>query len=371
MFFRLPLKDLSAVLFFMAATISWSSPSAAQAPASGSATVASASDQPKDAHAKPTEYQEDMSTITLDSSALFPVRPALGQTDDDPLKFFIRERWQLMWRPADALDVYICKPRSATITKLPVILYLYGFPSDTERFKGDAWCEMTTKGGFAAVGFLSANTGHRLDTRPVGTTFFNDFQTSLGATVHDVQMLLNYLATRDDLDMSRVGMFGQGTGASIGILASAADPRIKALDLLTSWGSWPEFFATTPALAKNKRDQFTASEYLAKVAKLDPIKWLPQIKAKSLRMQDVRGQGPMTDALLDDMEAAAPGTAVIRKFGDQSAFASHTPYGVIASWLEERLQPNPKPLPVEKTERIVAFPAEAPANPLGVVPTKN
>src|ERR1035441_1223230 len=51
-------------------------------------------------------------------------------------------------------------------------------------------------------------------------------QLSLALTVHDVQMVLNYLETRGDLDMSRVGMFGQGSGGAIAVLAAAADSRI-------------------------------------------------------------------------------------------------------------------------------------------------
>jgi cephalosporin-C deacetylase-like acetyl esterase len=50
--------------------------------------------------------------------------------------------------------------------------------------------------------------------------FFSKLQESLG-----------------NLDMSRVVMCGQGPGASIAILASAVDPRIKVLDALLGWSS--------------------------------------------------------------------------------------------------------------------------------------
>jgi len=46
-----------------------------------------------------------------------------------------------------------------------------------------------------------------------------------------VQMVLNYLETRGDLDMSRVGMFGQGSGATIAVLASAVDTLDRLLEL--------------------------------------------------------------------------------------------------------------------------------------------
>jgi len=46
--------------------------------------------------------------------------------------------------------------------------------------------------------------------------------------------------TRGDIDMDHVGMWADGSGAAIAILAASVDPRIKALDLLDPWGDWPK-----------------------------------------------------------------------------------------------------------------------------------
>jgi hypothetical protein len=53
---------------------------------------------------------------------------------------------------------------------------------------------------------VSALNGHRYTYRPMKQWFVSELQEALGSSVHDVQMILNYLSTRDDLDMSRVGM---------------------------------------------------------------------------------------------------------------------------------------------------------------------
>jgi hypothetical protein len=363
---RLPLQFFSAVV--LASTLSLSLPSPSLSQSSNAPNAAPVPlERLENNSAKSDEYHEDFSSLTLLSSAFFPSRPVLGQTDDYPQNSFIRERWLLFWRPSDPIDLYICKPRG--VSKPPVILYLYGYPTDTERFKSDSWCSTTTAGGFAAIGFLSANTGARLDYHPHGTTFFSDLQQSLGASVHDVQLVLNYLATRNDLDMSRIGIFGEGTGGSVAILASVADPRIKALDVMTPWGDWPEFFATSPAVSKEKRAKFTSQEYLSTVANLDPLKWLPEVQAKNLRMQDVRGGGPMTPGLLDAVEAAAPERATINQFGDSAAFMSHNPSGALPAWLQEQLRPGSNPLVAkDKTQRIHTYPAEAEKNPLPPIP---
>jgi hypothetical protein len=134
-----------------------------------------------------------------------------------------------------------------------VILYLYGYPAGTDRFQNEGVQGAVTRDGLAAVGFVSALTGHRYHDWPMREWFISELQKCLATSAHDVQMILDYLATRHDLDMDRVGMFTKGSGASIGILASAADPRIKVLDAIDPWGDWPAWMAASPVVPEEKR----------------------------------------------------------------------------------------------------------------------
>lgn len=311
-------------------------------------------------------YQEDFSILALEKNHLKMDIAVLGEKDDKPGTTFIRERWHLMWRPGDPIDVYVVKPRG--VEKPPVVLYLYSFPQDTDRFKEDYWCGATTGGGFAAVGFVSALTGHRLENRSMKDDFFNQLPESLGATAHDVQMILNYLASRNDLDMNRVGMFGQGSGGAIAILASAVDPRIKALDVLTPWGDWPIFLAKSTFVPSEDRLALNKPDFFEKVAGLDPMQWFPKVKAQSVRIQDVRHDGHMPDDAQELMEAAAPQTAEIDQFGDAAALVPAAANGKLFEWLRSQLQPDARPqLAVEKSQRIHVYPPKAPENPLGEV----
>jgi hypothetical protein len=104
---------------------------------------------------------------------------------------------QVQWRWGDPLDLYVLKPKG--VKKPLVILYLYGYPSDTDRFKDETWQNSVTKDGFAAVGFVPALTGHRYHDRPMREWFVSELQECLAMSAYDVQMVLNYLATRDDL----------------------------------------------------------------------------------------------------------------------------------------------------------------------------
>jgi hypothetical protein len=90
--------------------------------------------------------------------------------------------------------LYVIRP--SHIEKPPVVLYLYSYPSDTHRFLDNAYCQRVTGDGFAAVGFVSALTGQRYHGRPMKQWFVSELQESLVLSVHDVQMVLNYLARR-------------------------------------------------------------------------------------------------------------------------------------------------------------------------------
>ena len=83
--------------------------------------------------------------------------------------------------------------------------------------------------------------------------------------------VLNYAASRGDLDMSRVGFFGQGSGATIGVLDAVVDPRIKVLDLMDPWGDWPARMAKSTRIPENERPNFKKPEFLTKVAGMDTV----------------------------------------------------------------------------------------------------
>ena len=302
-------------------------------------------------------YHEDWTAVSLEQNTLIPEKPVIGALDDAPGSTFVRERFQMQWRPNDPLDLFVVRPKG--VTKPPVIIYLYSFPQDTDRFKDNAWCTTVTSGGYAAVGFVSALTGHRMEHRAVKEWFVSELQESLGASAHDVQMILNYLETRGDLGMEHVGMFGQGSGGAIAILASAADSRIKVLDLLTPWGDWPNWLGKSKIVPEDERAKYLSPGFLARAEVLDPIQWLPKIKAQSLRIQNVRQEPQMPDESEEKMEAAAPEMAEINKFGDSAALFPKVTGGRLLDWMKGHLAPDSASQTMPpKSERVHDYPAK-------------
>jgi hypothetical protein len=252
--------------------------------------------------------QEDWTSPELDLSSLKPIQPLVFDAGDYP--GYSVELIQVQWRWGDPIDLYVMKPKG--IKKPAVILYLYSYPSETDTFKDEAWQRAVTKDSFAAVGFLTALTGHRYHDRPMKEWFISELQECLADSAHDVQMVLNYLAKRGDLDTDHVGMIAEGSGASVGILASAVDPRIKALDVLDPWGDWPTWMAKSPFVPEEERANYIKPDYLKKVGALDPVDWLPKIQAKEFRLQDATFDSETPASIHSKLRAAAPvGTTVV------------------------------------------------------------
>jgi hypothetical protein len=281
---------------------------------------------------------EDWTTPALTGSHLQPVQPLVFTND---MGHYTLELMQVQWRPGDPIDLYVMKPKG--VTKPPVILYLYGYPTDTDIFKRPEYQELVTKNGVAAVGFVSALTGHRYHDRPMKEWFVSNLQESLATSAHDVQMVLNYLATRGDLDMNRVGMFTQGSGATIAILASAADPRIKLLEALDPWGDWPTWLATTPLMPENERPDYIKPEFLKKVAALEPLDWLPRIQAKMFRLdQDLLDNITPIVAKVK-LRAAVPAGSSVVLFKNMDEFEAAFEDGKNLEWIQHELQSLPVP----------------------------
>lgn len=282
--------------------------------------------------------QEDWSSLAIGASKLEPAPALVAETDDGD--GFTRTLVQLKWRPGDPLELYVILPKD--VKKPAAVLYLYGYKDDTDRFRDNRWCQRATRSGVAAVGFVSALSASRFHDRPLEQWFVSELQESLGSTVHDVQFILDYLAQRGDVDMDRIGMFGQASGGAIAILAAAADSRIKAVDVLDPWGDWPVWLAQSP-IPKDDPHQtdFTNPQFLKRVAPLDPVKWLPTLKSTRIRIQQVMDNDATPKACKDAIRDAAPKQAEFVRFEHVSDLSNAAGQGKLFDWVKAELKNLP------------------------------
>jgi len=282
---------------------------------------------------------EDWTSPALANSHLTPVRPLSAFVDEE--SSYNAELLQVQWRWGDPIDLYVMKPKG--VKKPPVILYLYGYPTSTDIFRNDDYEALVTRNGAAAVGFVSALTGHRYHDRPMKQWFLSELQESLATSAHDVQMVLNYLDARGDLDMNRVGIFAQGSGASIAILTSAVDPRIKVLETLDPWGDWPTWLSTSPFVPEVERPEYVKPEFMKKMSPLDPVDWLPKVQAKKIRLDDELFDTVTPAAAREKLRAAAPTGTNVMLYKNMEEFKAAFQDGKNLEWIQHELESLPEP----------------------------
>jgi hypothetical protein len=296
--------------------------------------IASAFGQQAAAHVGPGGTSERWDVLPLSGSTLHPIPPELGERDTLPT--FTRELLRVEWRFGDPIDLYVIRP--VGIAKPPVVLYLYGYPTDTDRFRNDKLCATLTRNGFAAVGFVSALTGQRYHDRPMKEWFISELQESLGTSVHDVQMVLKYLATRGDLDMDRVGIFGQGSGGTIAILSAAVDPRIKAVDAIDPWGDWPDWLAKSPQVPDAERERYLTPAFLGSVAPLDPMRWMASLSTRPFRLEETLFSGITPELARNRLVLALPAHAIHVQYKTSEDYVRDASTGGrIIDWLQGQL----------------------------------
>ena len=285
-----------------------------------------------DPNAVSSKSVEDLSKASLSSSQLHADPPELVEKADK--KDFTREFVAVQWRPGDRIYLYVALP--AKIKKPPVVIYLYDHPSETDRFQDDGWCQRMTSGGYAAVGLVPALTGQRYHDRPMKEWFVSELQEALGKSAHDVQMVLNYLAERGDIDMGNVGVFGVGAGGTIAVMAASVDSRIKAIDLLDPWGDWPIWMQNSAVIPDEERPAYLKPEFLKKVADFDPVKLLPGLNTPRIRLNQLNDDFASTpEEAKKQMEAALPAAAEHHRFETSMAFyAEVASGGRVFDWLK-------------------------------------
>lgn len=283
---------------------------------------------------------ENWGSLTDIKTGLEPRPPVLLQSDEQTE--FVRELYRLQWRESDPIDIWLIRPKVAgkLTEKAPIILYLYNYADNDERFRDKDWCKRATADGYAALGFISALTDYRFKNRGLSKWFVSELAESLGSTTHDVQLILNFLAQRDDIDMSRAGMFGMGSGATIAILAAQADARISTLDLLDPWGDWPNWLSKSALVPPEERPKYESKEFLRSVATLDPVTYLPKLKTPNVRLQLMLNGQVTPPAAREQIAAAAPLRTTIVKYQSPEDLLKAWQSAGLSGWLKQQLRPQ-------------------------------
>jgi hypothetical protein len=322
--------------------------SAQQDPAAGGKKAQKQSDTKK-APAPPAKA-ENWSVLNDIKTGLNPRDPVVVQTAEEP--DYVRELVRVQWREADPITLWVMRPK--TTEKVPVILYLYSYPTEDGQFRNDGWAKRATAGGYAAVGFVSALTGQRFGMRPLKQTFVTELPESIGSTVHDLQLILNYLADRGDMETDHVGMFGMGSGGTIAILAARADKRIKTIDVLDPWGDWPDWLKESPEVSEEDRPKLVSPEFLNSVEKLDPVAYLPSMRVERvhIRLQQTLSEQLTPKDAKDRIASSVADPGFVTRYADTRTLMDAWQAKGLSGWIKDQLHSQ-----IEQDRRDAGFDA--------------
>lgn len=96
----------------------------------------------------------------------------------------------------------------------------------------------------------------------------------------DVRRALDVLLAQPRIDPARVAVVGHDFGAMWGALAAADDPRVTHFVYTAGTSSFTDWYLYTP-----KRDGADKEGFVAKLAPLDPINFLPKIAPRPILLQ--------------------------------------------------------------------------------------
>jgi len=145
-----------------------------------------------------------------------------------------------------------------------------------------------------------------------------------------VRRAVDVLSSLDSVDPDRIGYLGWSAGARTGTFVAAAEPRVKALALL-SVGAAPlsAFVANAPAGLKPQVKQVLGS--------VDPLRYIAWAKPGSVLLEDGKKDQVVPQAALKNVVKAAPeGTAV--KWYPAEHQLTKAAYGDAFDWLGAKLE---------------------------------
>jgi hypothetical protein len=96
--------------------------------------------------------------------------------------------------------------------------------------------------------------------------------------------------------------------------------------------------AESPLIPEHERAGYTSPEFLARVAPLDPLAWLPLLDKRPFRLQENLFNRASPETVRKQFETSAAGKAVIVRYQDLREYGERVSAdGRMLNWLEAQL----------------------------------
>ena len=198
-------------------------------------------------------------------------------------------------------------PRTQAAAPAPAVLFVhwYGPPAPTSnrtQFIPDG-IALAERG----VTSLLVDTPWSVPTYFRTRTRAEDYTRSV-QQVRDLRRALDVLAAQPGIDRARFAYVGHDFGAMYGTIAAAVDPRVTHFVFMAATASFSDWFLYGPKLEGEARERF-----IAELAPLDPVKWVPKVRGPVL-MQFADNDEHVSTARREQLAAAAPKGTDVRLY---------------------------------------------------------
>ena len=198
-------------------------------------------------------------------------------------------------------------PRTPAAAPAPAVLFVhwYGPPAPTSnrtQFIPDG-IALAERG----VTSLLIDTPWSLPTYFRTRTRAEDYTRSL-QQVRDLRRALDVLAAQPGIDRTRFAYVGHDFGAMYGSITAAVDPRVTHFVFMAGTASFSDWFLYGPKLEGEAREKF-----IAELAPLDPVKWVPKLRGPVL-MQFADNDEHVSTGRREQLAAAAPKGTDVRVY---------------------------------------------------------
>jgi dienelactone hydrolase len=190
------------------------------------------------------------------------------------------------WDPDESVPAYVYYKKG---TKgMPVVIFCHGFGGSKDNF-GQQMQDLANKGIFVVIVDAHMHGERRVPgVFPQGKNLgklSEDYaiwlhQSAIAHTVRDVSKIIDGLAARSDVDLSRIGVGGVSMGSCVALVTGCKDPRVSVVvGLIGAVDFWydvtktppgPEQDAKRTALCRRVHELVNSNNALTRKASLAP-----------------------------------------------------------------------------------------------------
>jgi dienelactone hydrolase len=211
-----------------------------------------------------------------------PLSVKMGKTDDFPT--FTRTPFYYHGFRDQRVPGLMAMPKDLKGPR-PCVIFLHGIGDDKDFMKDNHLDEPFLEAGFAFVTFDQLMRGERQVKG--GWTEAKAFYRRAAHTVNDTRRMVDYLATRPDIDTARIYLCGASYGAITGAIATAFEPRIRAAVLTYGGGNLTKML-TAPEIRAEIGGWLRPAQALAWYfgGVTDPLRYVGRIAPRPVLLQN-------------------------------------------------------------------------------------